>query len=99
MMHLAAVDFPDPDSPTSPKISPLRSWKDTPSRARRVRLVEDIFYDPRHPYTWGLLRSLPAWAEEGQPLYTIPGMPPSLRPPPIGEAIFGARSSSSQVAA
>ena len=48
--------------------------------------VEDIFYDPRHPYTWGLLRSLPAWAEEGQPLYTIPGMPPSLLHPPHGDA-------------
>ncbi len=48
--------------------------------------VEDIFYDPRHPYTWGLLRSLPAWAEEGQPLYTIPGMPPSLLYPPRGDA-------------
>ena len=48
--------------------------------------VEDIFYDPRHPYTWGLLRSLPAWAEEGQPLYTIPGTPPSLLHPPKGDA-------------
>ena len=48
--------------------------------------VEDIFYDPRHPYTWGLLRSLPAWAEEGQPLYTIPGTPPSLLHPPRGDA-------------
>ena len=48
--------------------------------------VEDIFYDPRHPYTWGLLRSLPAWAEEGQPLYTIPGTPPSLLHPPQGDA-------------
>ena len=48
--------------------------------------VEDIFYDPRHPYTWGLLRSLPAWAKEGQPLYTIPGTPPSLLHPPRGDA-------------
>lgn len=48
--------------------------------------VEDIFYDPRHPYTWGLLRSLPAWAKEGQPLYTIPGTPPSLLHPPKGDA-------------
>ena len=48
--------------------------------------VEDIFYDPRHPYTWGLLRALPAWAEEGQPLYTIPGTPPSLLHPPRGDA-------------
>lgn len=48
--------------------------------------TEDIFYDPRHPYTWGLLRSLPAWAEDGQPLYTIPGMPPTLINPPKGDA-------------
>lgn len=48
--------------------------------------VEDIFYDPRHPYTWGLLRSLPAWAKEGQPLHTIPGTPPSLLHPPRGDA-------------
>ena len=51
-----------------------------------IGTVEDIFYDPRHPYTWGLLRALPAWAEEGQPLYTIPGMPPSLLHPPKGDA-------------
>lgn len=48
--------------------------------------VEDVFYDPRHPYTWGLLRALPAWAEEDQPLYTIPGTPPSLLHPPRGDA-------------
>lgn len=48
--------------------------------------AEDIFYDPRHPYTWGLLRSLPAWAEDGKPLYTIPGMPPTLLHPPKGDA-------------
>ena len=48
--------------------------------------VEDIFYDPRPPSTWGLLRSLPAWAKEDEPLYTIPGMPPSLLHPPKGDA-------------
>ena len=48
--------------------------------------AEEVFYDPRHPYTWGLLRSLPAWAREGQPLYTIPGMPPTLIDPPKGDA-------------
>jgi oligopeptide transport system ATP-binding protein len=40
--------------------------------------VEEIFYDPRHPYTWALLSSLPQLAERGQPLYSIPGTPPSL---------------------
>ena len=48
--------------------------------------AEEIFYDPRHPYTWGLMRSLPALAREGEPLYTIPGMPPSLIDPPRGDA-------------
>lgn len=51
--------------------------------------AEDIFYDPRHPYTWGLLRSLPALAREGEPLYTIPGMPPTLIDPPRGDAFAG----------
>lgn len=55
--------------------------------------VEDIFYDPRHPYTWGLLRSLPAWAKDGEPLYTIPGMPPTLINPPKGDA-FASRNES-----
>ena len=54
------------------------------------RIVEigtagEIYYDPRHPYTWGLMRSLPALAKGGQ-LYTIPGMPPSLVHPPRGDA-------------
>lgn len=48
--------------------------------------AEDIFYDPRHPYTWGLMRSLPSLAPEGGELYTIPGMPPSLIDPPRGDA-------------
>ena len=48
--------------------------------------AEDIFYDPRHPYTWGLMRSLPSLAPEGGELYTIPGMPPSLIDPPQGDA-------------
>ncbi|MBD5519932.1 MAG: ABC transporter ATP-binding protein [Lachnospiraceae bacterium] len=48
--------------------------------------VEDIFYEPRHPYTWGLMRSLPSIAKEGQELYTIPGMPPTMINPPKGDA-------------
>ena len=51
-----------------------------------IGAAEDIFYDPRHPYTWGLLRSLPSLAREGEPLYTIPGMPPTLVDPPRGDA-------------
>lgn len=40
--------------------------------------VEEIFYDPRHPYTWSLLSSLPQLGDKGQDLYSIPGTPPSL---------------------
>lgn len=39
---------------------------------------EDIFYDPRHPYTWALLSSLPQLGKKGENLYSIPGTPPSL---------------------
>ena len=48
--------------------------------------AEEVYYDPRHPYTWALLRALPALARHGQPLYTIPGMPPTLINPPTGDA-------------
>lgn len=51
-----------------------------------IGTAEEIFYDPRHPYTWGLLGSLPANAREGEPLHTIPGMPPVLIDPPKGDA-------------
>lgn len=40
--------------------------------------AEEIFYDPRHPYTWGLLRSLPALSRGKETLPIIPGMPPTL---------------------
>ena len=55
-------------------------------RIVEIGATEEIFYDPRHPYTWGLMRSLPAYAQRGEPLYTIPGMPPSLIDPPKGDA-------------
>ena len=55
-------------------------------RLVEIGTTEEIFYDPRHPYTWGLMRSLPAYAQRGEPLYTIPGMPPSLIEPPVGDA-------------
>jgi oligopeptide/dipeptide ABC transporter ATP-binding protein len=54
-------------------------------RAVEVGAVDDIFYAPRHPYTLGLLASLPRvdTASRGLPLYRIPGEPPSLvRVPP-----------------
>ena len=40
--------------------------------------VEEVFYDPRHPYTWALLSSLPQLAQSGSKLYSITGTPPSL---------------------
>ena len=40
--------------------------------------VEEVFYDPRHPYTWALLSSLPQLAERNTKLYSITGTPPSL---------------------
>ena len=48
--------------------------------------AEEIFYDPRHPYTWGLLRSLPALSRGKETLPSIPGMPPTLIDPPQGDA-------------
>ena len=51
-----------------------------------IGTTDEIFYDPRHPYTWGLMRSLPSNAREDEPLYTIPGMPPVLIDPPKGDA-------------
>ncbi|MBQ7840032.1 MAG: ABC transporter ATP-binding protein [Lachnospiraceae bacterium] len=39
---------------------------------------EDIFYDPRHPYTWALLSSLPQIGVKGENLFSIPGTPPNL---------------------
>ena len=46
--------------------------------------VDEIFYRPRHPYTWGLLGSLPRLDIEVEQLAQIPGQPPSLLNPPSG---------------
>ena len=51
-----------------------------------IGTAEDIYYDPRHPYTWGLMQSLPALSKGRDSLHTIPGMPPSLIAPPKGDA-------------
>ena len=51
-----------------------------------IGTAEDVYYDPRHPYTWGLLSSLPVLADEKGVLNPIPGMPPSLLDPPAGDA-------------
>ncbi|MEG1312221.1 MAG: ABC transporter ATP-binding protein [Romboutsia sp.] len=47
---------------------------------------EDIFYNAKHPYTWGLMASLPTLKSENEFLYSIPGMPPNLLNPPKGDA-------------
>lgn len=51
-----------------------------------VGTAEDIFYDAKHPYTWGLLSSLPGIVPKGGELYSIQGMPPCLIDPPKGDA-------------
>ena len=53
--------------------------------------VEEIFYDPKHPYTWALLSSLPQLSERGTELFSIPGTPPSLYNKIVGDA-FAPRS-------
>ncbi|RNB85358.1 ABC transporter ATP-binding protein [Brevibacillus nitrificans] len=53
--------------------------------------TREIFYEPKHPYTWGLLRSIPQFSEgEKKKLISIPGSPPDLLRPPQGCA-FAAR--------
>jgi len=51
---------------------------------------DEIFYNPYHPYTWGLLASMPDLKTKGS-LYAIPGTPPNLLHPPKGDA-FALRS-------
>ncbi len=53
--------------------------------------VEEIFYDPRHPYTWGLLSAMPDLETDDERLYSIPGSPPNLLHEPQGDA-FAARN-------
>lgn len=55
-------------------------------RIVEIGTAEEIFYDPRHPYTWGLMQALPAFSKGRDSLKTIPGMPPSLVNPPKGDA-------------
>ncbi len=40
--------------------------------------IDEIFYDPRHPYTWGLLASMPDTDTNSKRLFAIPGTPPNL---------------------
>ena len=53
--------------------------------------VNEIFYEPRHPYTWGLLSAMPDLDTDDDRLYSIPGSPPNLLHEPRGDA-FAARN-------
>jgi oligopeptide transport system ATP-binding protein len=55
-----------------------------------VGTAEDVFYDPRHPYTWALLSSMPD-LDSKERLTAIPGTPPNMLFPPKGDA-FADRS-------
>lgn len=57
-------------------------------RLVEVGTSEEIFYNPQHPYTWGLLSSMPTLEETDEQLYAIPGSPPDLLDPPKGDAFY-----------
>ncbi len=49
---------------------------------------DDIFYNPQHPYTWALLRSVPRLDSKGTHLLSIEGTPPDMIEPPSGCAFY-----------
>jgi oligopeptide transport system ATP-binding protein len=59
-------------------------------RLVEIGTADEVFYNPSHPYTWGLIGSMPDLDSEGD-LYAIPGTPPNLIAPPSGDA-FALRS-------
>lgn len=56
-----------------------------------IGTVDEVFYNPQHPYTWGLISSMPDLDSKDDELYAIPGTPPNLLNPPKGDA-FAARN-------
>ena len=49
--------------------------------------TEDVFFDPRHPYTWGLLSSMPSVSvSREERLFTIKGNPPNMLNEIVGDA-------------
>ena len=56
-----------------------------------IGTAREIFYNPQHPYTWGLLGSMPTLESTGKRLYAIPGSPPDLLKPPTGDAFYRKR--------
>lgn len=59
-------------------------------KIQEIGTNDEVFYDPRHPYTWALLGSMPDLSSQ-EALITIPGTPPDMRFPPVGDA-FALRS-------
>jgi oligopeptide transport system ATP-binding protein len=55
-------------------------------RIVEIGTVDEIFYNPKHPYTWGLISSMPSLDTKDDELYAIPGSPPDLLDPPKGDA-------------
>ena len=51
-----------------------------------VGTCDEVFYDPKHPYTWALLSSLPQLGVKGEHLYSIQGTPPNLFHEVVGDA-------------
>jgi oligopeptide transport system ATP-binding protein len=56
-----------------------------------IGTADEIFYNPQHPYTWGLISSMPDMDTHDEELFSIPGTPPDLLDPPKGDA-FAARN-------
>ncbi|MGX4670409.1 ABC transporter ATP-binding protein [Cerasibacillus sp. JNUCC 74] len=51
-----------------------------------IGTVDEIYYNPQHPYTWGLISSMPNLDTKEEELYVIPGTPPDMLNPPKGDA-------------
>jgi oligopeptide transport system ATP-binding protein len=51
-----------------------------------IGTADEIFYNPQHPYTWGLISSMPDMDTQDDELFSIPGTPPDLLDPPKGDA-------------
>ena len=60
-------------------------------RVCEIGTSNEVFYNSCHPYTWGLLASMPDLDTSDEQLYAIPGTPPNLLTPPKGDA-FAFRS-------
>lgn len=56
-----------------------------------IGTTDEVFYESKHPYTWGLIASMPNLDSKDSKLYNIPGTPPDLLNPPKGDA-FAYRS-------